>query len=219
MTAAGRHALVFCGGDPVPDAAVVGLAPAHDVVAADSGAVEALRHGFPVDLVVGDLDSVPGDVLEQVTRSGAAVERHPSDKDATDLALAVERAIARGADRVTVVGGHGGRLDHLLANVAVLASDAFATVGVEARMGTARLLVVRAEGNLQGRVGEVVTLLAYGGPATVRRTAGLLFPLAAAVLEPGSSLGVSNQLTAPEATVEVAEGVVVAILPGILGPL
>ncbi len=173
MTTDGRHALVFCGGDPVPDAAVVGLAPAHDVVAADSGALEAMRHGFSVDLVVGDLDSLPGEALGELVRNGAAVERHPPDKDATDLALAIGRAVARGATRVTVVGGHGGRLDHLLANVAVLAADAFADVAVEARMGTATVVVVRGERRLRGRSGEIVTLLAYGGPALVGRTDGL----------------------------------------------
>ncbi len=214
-----RHVLVFSGGDPVPDASIVGLDPHDDVIAADSGAVEALRHGFRVDLLVGDLDSVPSSVVDEVRRSGGAVERHPVGKDATDLALAIERAVERGATRVTVIGGHGGRLDHLVANVALLASESHADVEIAARMGPATLVVLRGDQRLHGRIGELVTLLAFGGPATVRCTAGLLFPLEGATLVPGSSRGVSNQLTASTASVVIDSGVVVAILPGAFGAL
>jgi len=219
VTGGVRHVIVFCGGDPVPDASVVGLDPHDDVIAADSGAVEALRHGYRVDLLVGDLDSVPPDVVEEVRRAGGVVEQHPVGKDATDLALAIERAVERGAGRVTVVGGHGGRLDHLVANVALLASEAHRDVEIVARMGPATLVVLRGAQPLHGRVGEVVTLLSFGGPARVRCTEGLLFPLEEATLTPGSSRGVSNQLTATVATVVVDAGVVVAILPGEIGAL
>ena len=55
---------------------------------------------------------------------GHPVERHPAAKDATDLELALDAAISRRPGRIHVLGGHGGRLDHLLANALVLAAPA-----------------------------------------------------------------------------------------------
>jgi thiamine pyrophosphokinase len=102
-----RTALVVCGGGPV--LAPWALPPAPDVViAADDGAREALRLGLEVDVVVGDMDSVPASTLAQVERAGGRVMRHPADKDATDLELALDEALTSQAQRFVVAGGAGG---------------------------------------------------------------------------------------------------------------
>ena len=110
--------------------------------------------GLRVDLVVGDLDSVDAADLEAAVADGTEVERHPTAKDATDLELALDAAVARGATRVLVVGAHGGRLDHFLANVLLLASPRFAAVRVEARLAGAQVIVVRDRAELQARPGR-----------------------------------------------------------------
>src|SRR5689334_18888700 len=118
-----RTALVFAGGDPPPRELVAGLDRSALVIAADSGLDHALALGFRADVVVGDLDSVTPDALAHARADGAEVELHPAEKDETDLELALRRAVALGMRRVTVIGGGGGRHDHLLANALVLGSD------------------------------------------------------------------------------------------------
>ncbi len=164
-------AVVFVGGDAV-DPALIGELPEHRwVVAADSGLDHASRIGVRVDLMVGDLDSVSAASLDSYD---GPIERHPVDKDATDFELALDRAIEHpNIDRLIVVGGHGGRLDHLLANAAVVASPRFAGVEVEWIAGTTRAHVIRHHCELHGAPGEVVSLLAVGGDATGVTTNGL----------------------------------------------
>src|SRR4051812_23931915 len=112
------RALVIAGGDaPAPIDA--GLAAAPLVIAADSGVGHALALGLTVDLVIGDLDSAAPDDVERAIAAGARVDRHPADKDATDLELALDAARELGATEITVLGAGGGRLDHLLANLLV----------------------------------------------------------------------------------------------------
>ena len=206
-------ALVFAGGDPSPPSVLDGLLAADLVIAADSGLGHALELGVRVDLVVGDLDSAtPGD-LDRAAAAGAEVERHPVAKDATDLELAIAAARTRGADEVTVIGGHGGRLDHLLANALVLTSPAFAVMTVRARIGSADLVVVRDEVTLHGRVGDLCSLLPIGGAARAVRTSGLRFPLTNEDLQPGSTRGVSNELLEPAAHVSLTGGVLLIVLP------
>jgi thiamine pyrophosphokinase len=139
------------------------------------------------------------------------------DKDASDLELAVAAAVAADASRIVVVGGDGGRLDHLLGNAFLLASDRWADIEIDAVLGDARIWVVRAERSIDGRVGELVSLYAVGGPARGVTTEGLRWALTGGELLPGSSLGLSNEFVAPAATVRVRGGVVLAIRPGIEG--
>lgn len=216
--AAPALAVVVTGGDR-PDPALVDAldlpVEGRVVVAADSGVAHALALGLRVDVAVGDFDSLDPTVLEAVEAAGTRVERHPAAKDATDLELAIDVAVGLGAARIVVLGGHGGRLDHFLANTLVLAAPQLGAVEVHALVGDALVSVVRPGPGLRfgGRVGELVTVLPVHGPAEGVRTEGLLYPLHGETLTVGTTRGVSNVLTAAVATVELAAGVVLVVRP------
>jgi thiamine pyrophosphokinase len=204
-----------------PDVVVVASGPgpavvvpgAPTVVAADGGLDRAAALGLDVTVVVGDLDSVSADGLAAAESEGAHIVRHPEAKDATDLELALDEAVRLGAGRVLVVASAEGRLDHLLASLLLLASDRYAAVELDALVGGALVHVIRGTRSLVGAPGELLTLLALGGPADGVSTEGLAYPLRAETLDPGSSRGVSNVFAAPEATVKVDRGVLLAVRP------
>lgn len=207
------HVVVFAGGEPPVPRTVADLAPADLVIAADSGLDHARALGVAVDVLVGDLDSVSSAGRRAAVAAGVEVVEHPSAKDETDLELALQLAASGGAGRITVVGGHGGRLDHLLANVWLLAAPSLAEVEVRALLGPALVTVVRARTVLTGRVGELVSLLPAHGPALGVRTEGLRYPLVDEALHPGSPRGVSNEFVAVEAAVALRSGTLVAVQP------
>jgi len=189
------------------------LTDAVAVVAADIGVAEGRRLGLHVDLLVGDLDSASPDDVRWVEAAGGSVIRHPRDKDATDLELAMDEALVLGAERIVVLGGAEGRLDHTLGNALILGSDRYAAVHIDGWFGHASVHVVRGRRELHGRPGELLSLFALGGVARGVTTQGLRWPLADDVLEPGSGRGVSNEFVESTAVVEVAEGVVLAVRP------
>jgi len=213
-SAAEHTALVIAGGDPV-DARTASRLPddVTTVVVADSGLHHALAIGRAVDVIVGDLDSADPAAVARAEAAGTVVERHPVHKDATDLELALVTACDRGATRIVVAGLAGGRADHLFANVLLLTAPRFAEVRIEAWLPGARLTVVRGETRLHGTPGDLLSLLPVGGPAEGVRTDGLQYPLRDEDLAPGSTRGVSNVFDAPEATVAVARGCLLAIQP------
>lgn len=187
----------------------------HFVIAADSGLATASRAGVHVDLVIGDMDSVALDQLAEAESAGAEVERHPAGKDKTDLELALDRATHDRCTEVLVIGGAGGRADHALANLTVLASAAYADMNLRALLGPAKVAVIRAiPVELRGEEGDLVSLFALGRPARGIRTTGLRYALDDGTIDPSSSLGVSNVFTDHLATVSVAEGVLLAVQPG-----
>jgi thiamine pyrophosphokinase len=209
------NTLVLLGGDPVAPDLLSGRARPDRVIAADSGVDQAHRLGLVVDVAVGDFDSVSPDGLERAAAEGATIERHPAEKAETDMVLALDAAVRLGCREVLLAGGDGGRLDHLIANVLVLASDRFASLRLTVLgTGGSRLHVVRSETAIDGSRGEYVSLLPVHGAALGVRTTGLRYPLDGDRLDPGTSRGVSNELVATTATVAVDEGVLVAVLPG-----
>jgi thiamine pyrophosphokinase len=206
-------ALVFAGGDPVDSAIAARLPDADVIVAADSGVEHALAAGRRVDLVVGDFDSADPAVVDAAVADGAEVRRYVAEKDQTDLELALRAALDRGATRVIVVGGSGGRLDHFLANALLMASPVFADIEIEALVGDARITVIHERARLSGTPGDLCSLLAVGGAARGVRTTGLRYPLDGEDLLPGSTRGISNELSEPVATVSLEHGASLAVQP------
>lgn len=179
------------------------------VIAADGGANYARRLGLEVNLLVGDLDSISEEGLAMAER----VERHPVAKDATDLELALEAAVRLAPERILVVGGSAGRLDHLLGAFLLLASDHYADATIDAQFGEATVHVIRGRRSLFGQVGELISLFALHRRAKGVRSTGLLYPLSGETLEPGSSRGVSNVFAEAEVEIALELGVIVAVRP------
>jgi thiamine pyrophosphokinase len=209
------EAIVLAGGDPVDAHLATDLPAGALVIAADGGLALAEPLGLHADLLVGDLDSVDPALRAAAEAAGTRVDRHPVDKDATDLELALGAATAAGAERITVVGGAGGRADHELANWLVLASHDHDGCTVRAWSAAARTDVVRPGRPLQleAPLGALVSLLPVHGAAIGVTTSGLRYPLEGETLLPGSSRGVSNRVTAPRATVDLTDGVLLVVRP------
>ena len=213
-------ALIVADGD-VParaalDAAWPGWADgAGLVVAADGGALGAERLGLPIDLVVGDMDSLGPEALARLRDAGIEVQVAPAAKDESDTELAVLAALARGADALAIVGAFGGaRLDHALANIGLLDLPALAGRSIELLDASTRVTALRAPDaagrpvrrELGGRPGTLVSLLPFGGDAAGVTTEGLGYPLDDETLHFGPARGLSNLRLAHDAAVTLRQG-------------
>jgi thiamine pyrophosphokinase len=215
------HAIVLADGTAPARALLDSAWPAWDagvslVIAADGGARHARELGLALDRWVGDGDSIDPAELEALAAAGVPIERVDQEKDASDTELALLAAVEAGADEITILGGLGGtRTDHGIVNVALLEHPALE--GRPARLFDERaarisLLVAPARGagpsgaELTGHVDDLVTLVPWGGPARGVATRGLRYPLAGETLRAGTSRGLSNVRTAPDAWVSLADG-------------
>jgi thiamine pyrophosphokinase len=192
---------------------VVAVPDAGTVVAADGGLHRALALGLAVDVVIGDLDSVSDAALAAAEAAGTRIVRHPAAKDASDLELALDEALALGARRVLVVASADGRVDHLLASLELLGAEHYAELELDAAVGDALVHVIRGRRVLEGTPGDLVSLIPVAGPVGGVTTSGLEYPLSGETLAPGTTRGVSNVFVDAEALVEVATGVLLAIRP------
>lgn len=202
--------LVFAGGD-LPGVDLADELPSADLLlAADSGYDTAIHLGFRVDVLVGDMDSITTKPIPD----HVVLERHPVDKDQTDLDLALELAMREEPSRLVVVGGTGGRFDHELATVGLVCDDRWAVVDeVDWISSRGRAHVVRRRRILHGDVGAKVSLLPVGGPVAGLTASGLQWELNGDTLEPGSTWGVSNVMRAPVADVRIESGCLLVVFP------
>lgn len=183
------------------------------IIGADGGAARALSWGVVPDLVIGDMDSLPDLDRSRLAARGCRFVEHPRAKDETDLELALTHAAEQGAQEIIILGALGGRLDHTLANVLLLALPVLASGSACIVDGKqeARLLRDGGLAHLEGRPGDLVSLLPLGGDVHGVTTAGLAWTLQNDTLRFGLSRGVSNEMTDAVARVEVGEGFLLVV--------
>ena len=212
------HALVVADGS-VPATAILdevwpGWSDGIDlVVGADGGARHAAALGRPLDLWVGDGDSIGEDELAAIEATGIPVRRSPVDKDESDTELALLAALDAGAARITILGALGGaRLDHELANVWLLGHPRLTGRDIRLVDAAVRMrLVGPGRADLGGRIGDLVSLLPFAGDAGGLTTEGLRYPLRDERLRSGPSRGLSNVRVSSDASLTVGSGRILVV--------
>ena len=209
---------------PVRTAVVVADAPTSDLepystliresdlrVAADGGARHFLQAGILPDIAIGDFDSLPSPLLDQLSEQGVAIERHPAEKDETDLELALLYAVEREARRITVLAALGGRPDQHLANVQLLSHPALAACDVRMLHEGWEVFAITKTTRISGRAGQTVSLLPMTERVEGIVTEGLHYPLRNEVLRLGPARGVSNVMTSTQAVVTIRSGILLVM--------
>lgn len=86
-------------------------------IGADSGAIVLLEQGIPIHLALGDFDSVSELEYEQIKQHTVNIEEYPSEKDETDLELALNEGLKLDPEKIYLFGVTAGRIDHELINM------------------------------------------------------------------------------------------------------
>ncbi|MGC9358835.1 MAG: thiamine diphosphokinase [Anaerolineae bacterium] len=204
-----RHlsACILANGEYQHEERLLGIVKqVHLLIAADGGANWLARHELAPDILVGDMDSVDEGVKNSVEKHGGRLVMAKREKDETDLELALLEAVAMHAEKITILGAFGGRVDHALANVCLLAMPALRGVDVRLYDGITFLWLAIARTEIHGEPGDLVSLIPLGRDAHGVRTSGLQYALHGETLRFGPARGMSNVLTEPVATVEVGLG-------------
>lgn len=181
------------------------------VLAADGGALALVRAGVLPNVLLGDLDSVDAATCTALAAQGVEVLAYPREKDETDLELALLLAVARGASTIDVLGALGGRWDHTLANVAMLALPELRGCTVRLVADQQVLFLVRDRAELHGQRGDTISLLPQTAEVHGVSTGGLLYPLDNATLRFEQARGVSNVLLEPPGHVSVRDGTLLVV--------
>lgn len=192
------------------------LQPSDYLIGADGGTLHCLAIQRQPHVIVGDLDSLAPEIVETLASKGTQIERHPCAKNQTDLELAIERAVRDGADEIVLVGATGGRLDQTMANLLLLAQRDWG-VALKIVDGNQVAQILRDDHRLEflDQVGTTVSILPLTPQVTGISYQGMAYPLQDATLHLGSTRGISNQIVASPATVEIKSGLLLVVTESI----
>jgi len=209
-----RVVFVICGG-PIGDLDFLQTERERyqpvGLICADGGARYIHALGLTPDLIVGDMDSLNGEMQRDFVGQGSRIMRYPEVKDETDSQLAIEMAFMMMPDEIRIYGALGARIDHTLANLALL--SAAAKRGIETRLVDqwCEIFLIRQKAVVDGEIGQTVSLFALGADVTGVTLEGFEYPLRNATITPTKPIGISNRLTAARGIIAVGSGDLLAI--------
>ncbi len=203
--------IIFANGI-LPDLAAARrlIRPDDLILAADGGTRHALDLGLTPSIIIGDLDSLTFD-LRPLTDLGTKVIQRPRDKDETDLELALDYAVQNGCREIVIIAALGGRLDQTLGNLALLSNVQLSTFNVKLDDGVEQTFFCRDRSEVEGRRGDLVSLIPWGGEVRGARTQGLRWPLSDETLLPHKTRGISNELLDEVASIKIASGLLLIV--------
>ncbi len=194
----------------------------HDVlwvIAVDKGLMAAHSLSLPVDMIVGDFDSVDTEVLTgykngAFSKSPTIIKLQP-EKDMTDTQVALEQGVEQYGkqEEIVIFGATGTRMDHALANINLLMIPL--CYGVKACiLDRNNKIYLKRESfglNRSNCYGDYVSLLPFTEEVIGLTLSGFRYPLDKYTLKQGSSLGVSNVLIEENASITFDTGILIVI--------
>lgn len=156
------------------------------IIAVDGGLKHCHQANIVPDLIVGDMDSAPQDILNLYSK--VEKKEYPTAKDETDLEIALKLEYCSHVSKMSVFGAMEGRVDHSIYNLHLLARYP-ETLFIETEGES--LFVITKPTLVSCKKGQTVSLLPIGEPAHNVTTIGLQWELQNATLN-SSFMSISN---------------------------
>ena len=180
------------------------------IIGIDKGLEFCYRNQIYPQYILGDFDSIAPEIIVWYKEwTEIPIREFNPVKDASDTEIAVRYAVESGYGNITILGGTGTRMDHVMANIQVLSIPARAGIPAEIIDGHNRIRVVEVRLKKSETYGEYFSLFPLGGEVRHLYIRGAKYPLTDHTLVPYDSLCVSNQIDGEEAVIAFGEGMVI----------
>lgn len=178
------------------------------MIGIDGGARFFYEADLAPDLLVGDFDSLDPMILRRFQEQKVETLQFNPIKDETDTQLALATAMDRGCQEIYLFGATGTRLDHVIANIQILAQAVRRGVKAWLLDPHNRIHLVDREETIRKseQFGSYVSFFPLTTTVTGLTLKGFAYPLADAVIYSDKSLTVSNEIADETAFISYKEG-------------
>jgi thiamine pyrophosphokinase len=169
------------------------------VIGVDRSAYWLLTQKIIPDVAIGDFDSTTKEELASITKSIRIVKKFSSEKNWTDMELAITHANTLHPKETVIFGATGTRLDHTLANFHLLQNHILIDKNNRIRLiGRGKTIIKKASY-------RYISILPYTKSISVSLT-GFRYNLPKTKISRGTTIGVSNELRGKEGTIRLFSG-------------
>jgi thiamine pyrophosphokinase len=187
----------------------------ESVIGVDKGIEMCFQCDITPSILMGDFDSVNGEVLAHYEQSSnVEIQRFQPEKDDTDTQMAISYAIHNGSTQIAIVGATGSRIDHLLGNLQCLCLPLEKNVECYLIDTNNKIMLLNKSIKIRKakQYGNYVSLLALTNEVTKLTLKGFKYPLKEYTLTNQSGgFGVSNEIIEEEAEIEFQTGILIMI--------
>ncbi len=185
-------------------------------IAVDNGLRFCYDNQIKPTWIVGDFDTAAPELVEYYqTQTDIPIRRFNPVKDSTDSQIAIELALELGSSEITLLGGTGTRMDHVLGNIQSLMLAKKKDVSCVILDEYNRIQLIDGETRLKKseQYGKYVSLLPLTTEVTGVDLTGFKFNLTGHTFTSTGSagLGVSNEIIEDTAEIRVKSGIFVLI--------
>ncbi len=208
--------VIFANGQlPDPKEALQHAKQAELIIAVDGGARHCRELNLLPHILLGDLDTISSTLLHQYEdKEAVRIIRYPVDKNKTDLELAMDFAVKKQADTVTIFGALGPRWDMSIANMLLLSSPEYAELDISLIDGDTSVVLLRngTEHKISAIPGSTVSLIPLAGSTEGVSLTGFKYPLSDQRIDHASTLGISNVILKQEGKIHLKKGLLLCIV-------
>ncbi|MEK6264359.1 MAG: thiamine diphosphokinase [Clostridium sp.] len=188
------------------------ISPNTFLIAADSGANCLYEYNILPNLLLGDFDSIDRKVLDYFEKNNCSIDIYPTEKDFTDTEIAVRKAISMKPSEIVLLGCTGSRVDHLLGNIGMLKICLENGVNAYIVDENNDIRLSNATISLNGVVGQIFSVQAYGDEVIGLTIEGAKYPLNNYNLKIGESVTISNEFVSTVVKLKFKVGTLMIIL-------
>lgn len=183
------------------------------ILAVDGGANHCETCEVTPDIILGDFDSIHPELLKAYQNTGIESISYPTQKDATDLELALNYATERGATNILLLGILGGRWDMSLSNILLTTQKKYNNTNISLAGPDCIFCVLQGgqKMTIKNGIDQSVSFLPIKGTIEGLTLKGFQYELENDLIEFGSSLGISNVIQKDTATVYHSSGILLCI--------
>ena len=209
-----KKTIVLCGGMIEEDFAlkVIRDESPDVIIAVDKGLEFLYKHKIEPNLILGDFDSVDKTIISHYQNQGKIpIHQHQSEKDASDMELALELCVEMGYQKITILGATGNRLDHFLGSIQSLKLllDANSEGVILDRQNKIRLLKSDFTLAKKDAFGKYFSIFPLGGTVENVNLQGAKYPLENYQLTPYTTRCISNEILEKELKVSFDSGIII----------
>ena len=184
-----------------------------NIIAVDKGLEALNKLNIIPNYMIGDWDSIEKDILKkyEINKKIKMIKLNP-EKDYTDTHMALKLAINIGSTNITIIGGTGTRIDHMIGNIHILKETMEKGISCKIIDENNEIQLINKDVQiLKDKKYKYISLIPLTDKVEGITLKGFKYSLTKESLTIGQSLGISNEQIEDIAKIEIDNGILIFV--------